>query len=134
MTRHDPACAGASTLSQSRAPNDCGEAGGIASFQRGLLTSPSGGAARSAGERMAGSDSIALFSRPLSIQAKCLWYRSTSSSFAAFGARLADNSALVSAGAELHITRSLSLLAKFDGEFARQVQIASGRAILRYSW
>lgn len=56
------------------------------------------------------------------------------SSFAVFGARLADNSALVSAGGELHITRSLSLIAKFDGEFARQEQIASGRAILRYSW
>ena len=56
------------------------------------------------------------------------------SSFAVYGARLADNSALVSAGGELHITRSLSLIAKFDGEFARQEQIASGRAILRYSW
>ena len=38
-------------------------------------------------------------------------------SFAVYGARLADNSALVSAGGELHITRSLSLIAKFDGEF-----------------
>lgn len=45
MTRHDPACARASTLSQSRIPNDRGEAGGIASFQRGVLTSPSGVAA-----------------------------------------------------------------------------------------
>jgi uncharacterized protein with beta-barrel porin domain len=56
------------------------------------------------------------------------------SSFAVYGARLADNSALISAGGELHITRSLSLIAKFDGEFAPQEQIAAGRAILRYSW
>lgn len=56
------------------------------------------------------------------------------SSFAVYGARLADNSALVSVGSELHITRSLSLLAKFDGEFAPQEHIASGRAVLRYSW
>jgi len=37
-------------------------------------------------------------------------------------------------GSELHIARSLSLLTKFDGEFASQEQIASGRAILRHSW
>jgi outer membrane autotransporter protein len=48
------------------------------------------------------------------------------SSFAVYGARLADNSALVSAGGELHIMRSLSLIGKLDGEFAPQEQIASG--------
>jgi uncharacterized protein with beta-barrel porin domain len=38
----------------------------------------------------------------------------------AYGARLADNSALVSAGSELHITRSLSLISKFDGDLRRR--------------
>ena len=42
------------------------------------------------------------------------------SSFAVYGARLADHSALISAGGELHITRALPLLAKFDGSSAVQ--------------
>jgi outer membrane autotransporter protein len=56
------------------------------------------------------------------------------SSFAVYGARPADNSALVSVGSELCITRALSLLVKFDGQFARAEQVASGNATLRYAW
>jgi uncharacterized protein with beta-barrel porin domain len=56
------------------------------------------------------------------------------SSFAVYGARPADNSALVSVGSELCITRALSLLVKFDGKFARAEQVASGNATLRYAW
>jgi outer membrane autotransporter protein len=56
------------------------------------------------------------------------------SSFVVYGARPADNSALVSVGSELHITHALSLLMKFDGQFARNEQIATGNATLRYAW
>ncbi len=49
------------------------------------------------------------------------------SSFAVEGARLADHSALVSAGGEPHITRTLSLLSKFDAEFADR-----SSAVLRF--
>jgi outer membrane autotransporter protein len=56
------------------------------------------------------------------------------SSFAVYGARPADNSALVSVGSELRLTSALSLLVKFDGQFARTEQVASGNATLRYAW
>ena len=49
-------------------------------------------------------------------------------------ARPADNLALVSVGSELHITPALSLLVKFDGQFAGLEQVASGDATLRYAW
>ena len=44
------------------------------------------------------------------------------------------NSALTSAAAELHMTASWSLIAKFDGEFAATSQTYSGTGTLRYSW
>jgi outer membrane autotransporter protein len=56
------------------------------------------------------------------------------SSFVVYGVRPAENSALVSVGSEVHITPALSLLVKFDGQFASQEQVASGNAVLRYAW
>jgi uncharacterized protein with beta-barrel porin domain len=48
--------------------------------------------------------------------------------------RLPKDSALASAGAELHITPALSLRAKFDGEFASGSQTYAGTGTVRYSW
>jgi uncharacterized protein with beta-barrel porin domain len=45
-----------------------------------------------------------------------------------------QNSALTSAGAELYLTSHLTLLAKFDGEFAPGSQTYAGSGTLRYSW
>jgi autotransporter-associated beta strand protein len=55
-------------------------------------------------------------------------------SFLVYGVRPAENSALVSAGTEWHITPALSLLAKFDGQFAGTERVAAGSAALRYAW
>jgi len=55
-------------------------------------------------------------------------------SFTVNGAPIAQNSALTSAGAELFLTSNLSLLAKFDGEFANGSQTYAGSGTLRYSW
>ncbi len=56
------------------------------------------------------------------------------SSFVVNGAPLPPNSALTSAGAELYLTAHLSLLVKFDGEFAPGSQIYAGSGTLRYTW
>ena len=50
------------------------------------------------------------------------------------GAAPPKNSALASAGAELHMTRNWSLAAKFDGEFASRSQTYAGTGTLRYAW
>ena len=55
-------------------------------------------------------------------------------SFVVNGAPMPQNSALTSAGAELFITPHLTLLAKFDGEFAPGSQTYAGSGTLRYSW
>ena len=55
-------------------------------------------------------------------------------SFTVNGARIARDSALASAGAELRITPRLAVLAKFDGEFAARSQTYAGTATLRYTW
>jgi outer membrane autotransporter protein len=57
-----------------------------------------------------------------------------SSSFIVNGATPAENSALVSAGAELRLANGVSLLGKFDGEFANNSQTYAGTATLRYTW
>ena len=54
--------------------------------------------------------------------------------FVVNGAPLPQNSALTSAGAELFITPRLTLLAKFDGEFAPGSQTYAGSGTLRYMW
>jgi autotransporter-associated beta strand protein len=55
-------------------------------------------------------------------------------SFTVNGAPIAHDSALTSAGAELFLTPRWTLLAKFDGEFARGSQTYAGSGTLRYSW
>jgi outer membrane autotransporter protein len=54
--------------------------------------------------------------------------------FVVFGAPVAHDTALVSAGAELRITPTLGLIAKFDGEFAAGSQTYAGSGVLRYRW
>jgi len=55
-------------------------------------------------------------------------------SFVVNGAAAPKDSALASAGAELRITPSWSLAAKFDGEFAAGSQTYAGTGKLRYAW
>jgi outer membrane autotransporter protein len=55
-------------------------------------------------------------------------------SFIVNGATPAQNSALVSAGAELRLSSGVSLLGKIDGEFASNSQTYAGTATLRYTW
>ena len=54
--------------------------------------------------------------------------------FVVNGAPLPQNSALTSAGAELYITPRLTLIAKFDGEFAQGSQTYTGSGTIRYAW
>ena len=55
-------------------------------------------------------------------------------SFIVNGATPPKNSALASAGAELHLTANWSATAKFDGEFASGSQTYAGTGTLRYTW
>jgi uncharacterized protein with beta-barrel porin domain len=50
------------------------------------------------------------------------------------GATPAHDSALASAGGELHFANGVSLIAKFDGEFASGRQTYAGTGTLRYTW
>ena len=54
--------------------------------------------------------------------------------FTVNGAAPPKNSALASAGAELHLTRNWSFAGKFDGEFASGSQTYAGTGTLRYAW
>ena len=56
------------------------------------------------------------------------------SSFIVNGATPAKDSALVSAGAELRLANGVTLLAKFDGEFAERVQTYAGTGKVRFAW
>jgi uncharacterized protein with beta-barrel porin domain len=73
------------------------------------------------------------------------WYTNASALNAAFqalpgsnftvnGAVQPQNSALVTAAAEMHITTNWTAIAKFDGEFASGAQTYGGTGTLRYSW
>lgn len=55
-------------------------------------------------------------------------------SFVVNGARAPKDSALASASAEWRLTRQVSLLTKFDGEFSDVSQTFSGTGALRYTW
>jgi outer membrane autotransporter protein len=55
-------------------------------------------------------------------------------SFIVQGATPAKNAALTSAGAELRLVNGISLLGKFDGEFAAHSQTYAGTGTLRYVW
>jgi uncharacterized protein with beta-barrel porin domain len=55
-------------------------------------------------------------------------------SFIVNGATPAKNSALASAGAELRLKNGVSLLGKFDSEFADHSSTYAGTGTLRVSW
>ncbi|WP_167561349.1 autotransporter outer membrane beta-barrel domain-containing protein, partial [Bradyrhizobium sp. AS23.2] len=55
-------------------------------------------------------------------------------SFLVNGATPAKDAALVSAGAELKLASGVSLLGKFDGEFAGRAQTYAGTGTIRVSW
>ena len=55
-------------------------------------------------------------------------------SFIVNGATPAKNSALASAGAELRLANGVSLLGKFDGDFASRSSTYAGTGTVRYSW
>ena len=55
-------------------------------------------------------------------------------SFIVNGAAPAKNSALASAGAELRLANGVSLLGKFDGEFAAHSSTYAGTGTVRYAW
>lgn len=50
------------------------------------------------------------------------------------GATAARDALLASAASELHLASGLSLITRFDGEFARTAQAYSGTATLRRVW
>jgi uncharacterized protein with beta-barrel porin domain len=50
------------------------------------------------------------------------------------GATPAKNSALTSAGAELRLANGVTLLGKFDGEFASHSSTYAGTGTVRYTW
>jgi outer membrane autotransporter protein len=55
-------------------------------------------------------------------------------SFIVNGATPAQDSALTSAGAELRLANGITLLAKFDGEFASHSSTYAGTGMIRYRW
>jgi autotransporter-associated beta strand protein len=55
-------------------------------------------------------------------------------SFIVNGATLPQNSALASAGGELRLANGVTLLAKFDGEFASNSSTYAGTGTFRYRW
>ncbi|MBR0783453.1 autotransporter outer membrane beta-barrel domain-containing protein [Bradyrhizobium iriomotense] len=55
-------------------------------------------------------------------------------SFIVNGAAPAKDTALVSAGTELKLAKGISLLGKFDGEFAGRAQTYAGTGTIRLSW
>jgi outer membrane autotransporter protein len=55
-------------------------------------------------------------------------------SFVVNGATPAKDSALVSAGTEYRLANGVTLLAKFDGEFASHSSTYAGTGALRYAW
>jgi len=55
-------------------------------------------------------------------------------SFVVNGATPAKNSALTSAGAEYRLANGVTLLAKFDGEFAAHSSTYAGTGTVRYTW
>jgi hypothetical protein len=55
-------------------------------------------------------------------------------SFIVNGATPAKNSALTSAGAELRLANGVTLVGKFDGEFASHSSTYAGTGTVRYTW
>lgn len=93
-------------------------------------------------------DLTALNAMPLILRARAAWAHDWVSNpaldaafeslpgatFTVFGAPVPHDSALTSAGAQLFFTSNWSLLAKFDGEFAKGSQTYAGTGTLRYTW
>jgi autotransporter-associated beta strand protein len=95
-------------------------------------------------------DHVAAFNRDavLTLRARLAWahdWVSDPSLAAAFqalpgtnfivnGATPAKDSALVSTGAELRLVNGVTLLAKFDGEFASRSSTYAGTGTIRYAW
>ncbi len=94
------------------------------------------------------ADITAVNSMPLILRARLAWAHDWVSnpalnavfqtlpgaSFVVNGAPIPTDSALASVGAELHMTAHWSVLAKFDGEFAKSSQTYAGTGMLRYAW
>ena len=94
------------------------------------------------------ADMTALNGMPLILRARLAWAHDwvdnpalnaafqtlPGASFVVNGAPIPTNSALASVAAELHMTTRWSVLAKFDGEFARSSQTYAGTGTLRYTW
>ena len=55
-------------------------------------------------------------------------------SFIVNGALPVKDSALASAGAELRLANGVTLLSKFDGEFASRSNTYAGTGTVRYTW
>jgi uncharacterized protein with beta-barrel porin domain len=93
-------------------------------------------------------DLTALNAMPLILRARLAWAHDWISypalgavfqalpgaSFIVNGAAPPKNSALASAGAELHMTANWLLAAKFDGEFGNGSRTYAGTGTLRYTW
>jgi autotransporter-associated beta strand protein len=93
-------------------------------------------------------DLTALGTMPLVLRAKLAWAHDWVSNpglnasfeslpgtgFTVNGAPIPKNAALTTAGAQLWLTTNWSLLAKFDGEFAKGSQTYAGTGTVRYSW
>jgi uncharacterized protein with beta-barrel porin domain len=56
------------------------------------------------------------------------------SNFTIDGAIPAKNSALTSAGVELRLANGVTLLGKFDGDFASHSSTYAGTGAIRYRW
>jgi uncharacterized protein YhjY with autotransporter beta-barrel domain len=94
------------------------------------------------------ANTMAFIDMPLMVRARLAWAHDwvdnpalnatfqalPGSSFIVNGAPIPSDSALVSIGAELHMTTHWSALAKFDGEFASNSQTYAGTGTLRYTW
>jgi uncharacterized protein YhjY with autotransporter beta-barrel domain len=94
------------------------------------------------------ADTTALNGMPLILRARLAWahdWTDSSTLNAAFqtlpgasfivnGAPIPTDTALASVGAELHVTARWSVLAKFDGEFAKNSQTYAGTGTVRYAW
>jgi autotransporter-associated beta strand protein len=89
-----------------------------------------------------------LYGMPLTLRARLAWAHDwvngpalqavfetlPGANFIVNGAAIPKNSALTTAGAELHLTQAWSLLAKFDGEFAKGSQTYAGTGTVRCAW
>jgi uncharacterized protein with beta-barrel porin domain len=93
-------------------------------------------------------NSTLLYGKPLIIFGRAAWAHDfvsnpalsavfqtlPSSALRVDGAPIPQDSALLSAGAQLFLTPNWSVLAKFDGEFANGSQTYAGSGIVRYTW